>query len=234
MKLKTKYILKSLTSGVIFLMFLGKSHKMVKVLASLLLALVMETALAPSLTSGRFFSEWMPDDGGSAKASRQYVLEVLRENRTGLGALEELRLAEVILMESVAGKLDPLFVLALIKTESTFYNWSRSFRGAVGLMQILPSTGEEIAGELNLSWKGEETLLDPYTNVRMGVYYISRLHRRYKDLETALAAYNVGPGRMDAWIREGSEPGAGYAQRAGYAEKVFENYRQFRERAEYY
>ena len=74
-----------------------------------------------------------------------YVRDVLKESRTGLGSLEEFKLAEVILFESVSHRIDPLFVLALIKTESTFYNWSRSDNGAVGLMQIRPATGEELA-----------------------------------------------------------------------------------------
>jgi len=199
-----------------------------KGLAVIAMALVFEAAFSPSLTSGRFFSEWEPVAGEPSRASSHYVLDVLRENRTGLGSLEELKLAEVILMESLAHKIDPLFVLALIETESTFNNWSRSFRGAVGLMQIQPATGEELAGKLNVDWKGEQTLFDPYTNVKMGVHYFSTLKRRYKDLNTTLAAYNTGPGRIDTWIKEGSEPGDGYAL------KVLENYRKFKERAEFY
>ncbi|OGP18197.1 MAG: hypothetical protein A2Z79_02475 [Deltaproteobacteria bacterium GWA2_55_82] len=199
-----------------------------KGLAVLAMAFFFEAFLSPAFSNGRFFSDWLPEKSQSAKAARHYVLDVLRENRTGLGSLEELKLAEVILMESVAHKIDPLFVLALIENESTFYNWTRSFRGAVGLMQILPTTGEELAGELNVAWKGEETLLDPYTNVRMGVHYLSRLKSRYKDLDTTLSAYNFGPGRMDTMMKEGNEPEAEYAHR------VLESYRKFKEKAEFY
>ncbi|MBZ0220757.1 MAG: lytic transglycosylase domain-containing protein [Candidatus Methylomirabilis sp.] len=198
-----------------------------KGLAAFVFALVLEAVFAPSLTSGKFVTGAFPEGDRSLNASRHYVLDVLRENRTGLGALEELKLAEVIIMESVEHKLDPLFILALIETESTFYNWSRSLRGAVGLMQIMPSTGEEIARQLRLEWKGEETLLDPYTNIKMGVHYFSRLKRRYKDVGLSLAAYNAGPGKVDAWMKDGSEPAA------LYAERVFENYSRFLERAEY-
>ncbi len=198
-----------------------------KGLAALAFALVFEAAFSPSLTSGKFVSGAFPAVDRSLNASRHYVLDVLRENRTGLGALEELKLAEVIMMESVAHKLDPLFVLALIKTESTFYNWSRSWKGAVGLMQIMPSTGEDVARQLKLQWKGEETLLDPYTNIKLGVHYFSSLKRRYNDVGLSLAAYNAGPGNVDSWVRNGSEPAA------WYAERVLENYKGFLERAEY-
>ncbi|WKZ33260.1 MAG: lytic transglycosylase domain-containing protein [Thermodesulfobacteriota bacterium] len=198
-----------------------------KGLAVFAFAIVLGAVFAPSLTSGKFVAGVFPDGDRSLNSSRHYVLDVLRENRTGLGALEELKLAEVIIMESVEHKLDPLFVLALIETESTFYNWSRSLRGAMGLMQIMPSTGEEIARQLRLEWKGEETLLDPYTNIKMGVHYFSKLKRRYKDVGLTLAAYNAGPGKVDAWMRDGIGPSA------FYAERVLENYRRFLERAAY-
>lgn len=199
-----------------------------KCLAVAAMAIVFEAVLSPSLTNGRFFSEWEPAAGVPSRASSHYVLDVIRENRTGLGSLEELKLAEVILMESLAHKIDPLFVLALIETESTFNNWSRSFRGAIGLMQIQPATGEELAGKLNLDWQGEQTLFDPYTNVKMGVRYFADLKRRYRDLNITLAAYNTGPGRIDSMIMEGSGP------EDGYALKVLENYKKFKERAEVY
>jgi len=158
-----------------------------------------------------------------------YMSGVLGRNRTGLGPHEELKLAKVILAEAMRHEMDPLFVLALIKTESTYYNWSKSFVGALGLMQIRPETGEELAGELNLKWNGEETLLDPFLNVRMGVYYLSRLNKRYKnDRDVSLAAYNVGPRRLDTGLRHNRNPG----QR--YVKKVLNNYKDLKDRAELY
>ncbi len=158
-----------------------------------------------------------------------YMSDVLGRNRTGLGSQEELRLAQVIVSESARRELDPLFVLALIKTESTFYNWSKSFSGALGLMQIRPDTGEELAERLNLKWNGRETLLDPYLNVKMGVYYLSLLNKRYNDdRESSLAAYNVGPSRLDTWRRRNRRPGR------HYVEKVMNNYRDLKEGADNY
>lgn len=161
------------------------------------------------------------------EAGFRYVLEIVREHRTGLGASEEFKLAQVIMGESMAYEFDPVLVLAIIKTESTFYNWSKSFNGAVGLMQIKPDTGKELAKQMELEWNGERTLLDPYLNVKMGVKYFSRLNRMFdNDTNAALAAYNVGPGTLASAIS------AGDGMPSRFAEKVLENYRNLKERAQ--
>src|SRR3989304_2300054 len=96
-------------------MSLGKSHKMFlkKGLAVIAMALVFEAVFSPSWTGGRFFSEGEPVAGEPSRASSHYVLDVLRENRTGLGSLEELKVAEVILLGGLALQIEPLFVPAL-------------------------------------------------------------------------------------------------------------------------
>lgn len=195
-----------------------------KAAAAAALAIFFEAAVLPSLNN----SLWRFESEQYERGSFGYVHDVLKENRTGLGSMEELKLAEVIFIESVSHKLDPLFVLALIKTESTFYNWSKSFTGAVGLMQIQPSTGKEVAAELKLNWKGEETLLNPYLNVKMGVHYFSALRDRYNDDTIAtLAAYNIGPGYFDS--RQPYDDAG-----ARFATKVLRNYRDFKEKADFY
>lgn len=205
-------------------MFLGKINKinLKKALGVLCLALIIEAGVMPSFGS-RFVALFPSTDRDESMLG--YVRNVLSENRTGLGSIEELKLAEVILVESVTHKIDPLFVLALMKTESTFYNWSRSFNGAIGLMQILPSTGQELASEIKLKWEGESTLLDPYSNVKLGVRYFSKLKHRYKDTETSLTAYNFGPGRVDEEEQ---------AESPFFARKVLSNYRYYKERADFY
>ncbi|MBI5643667.1 MAG: lytic transglycosylase domain-containing protein [Deltaproteobacteria bacterium] len=206
-------------------MFLGKLNKINFKKASVTLSFIVlfECLLFPALKDGvNFFSD------RSEQSVSGYMLDVLRENRTGLGSLEELKLVEVILFESISHKIDPLFVLALIKTESTFYNWSKSINGALGLMQIKPSTGEELAAELNLKWKGDETLLNPYINVKMGVHYFSNLMERYNDdREVTLAAYNVGPGIVDS--RRKLQEGWGNQ----FVSRVLTNYKDLKERAEF-
>lgn len=153
------------------------------------------------------------------RAEVAYIKGVLR-SRTGLTATEEGRLAHHIHKESRAYSLDPIFVLALIKTESRYNNWSRSGKGAMGLMQILPDTGREIAENLRLPWKGKETLLNPYTNVKLGIHYYSALRARfYNDTRITLSAYNAGPSRIKA-DRNASRT---------YAQRVLDNYKELKE-----
>ncbi len=194
-------------------------------LALLFLFSLMAAYAMPSLG----VNLWGKSSGmASDKDTMNAVLDILRENRTGLASAEELKLAQVITGESRAHRIDPLFILALIKTESTFYNWSRSLSGALGLMQILPSTGKGLASELNLKWAGNETLLDPFMNVKMGIHYFSTLKDRFND-DTArtLAAYNIGPTYLS------SNMDAGMDITGGFVRKVFENYRDMKERMEY-
>ena len=142
-----------------------------------------------------------------------YITGVLIESRTGLKKADEARLARLILSESEKYGLDPMLVLAVIKTESTYYNWARSHRGARGLMQIMPHTGRWAARKLALKWRGIRTLYDPYTNVKMGIFYLSALKKRYGgDTLLTLAAYNAGPTRLAAIIRKGRRPPSRYAR----------------------
>ncbi len=168
--------------------------------------------------------------GSDERGSFALIQDVLREERTGLGVRQEFSVAQAIHGESIAHRIDPLFILALIETESTYYNFSRSVNGALGLMQILPSTGRVLASDLKLRWDGEQTLLDPNVNVKMGVHYFSTLRELYNDdMESSLAAYNVGPTEVSQRLRRGHGGGAG-----DFVKKVLDNYREIKERAEYY
>jgi soluble lytic murein transglycosylase len=100
--------------------------------------------------------------------------------------------AEAALRYDVA----PETILAVIRIESGFDVDATSDAGAVGLMQILPSTAEEVARELRLPWTGGEQLRDPATNIRLGTHYLTKLLARFDDLALALAAYNEGPERV--------------------------------------
>jgi soluble lytic murein transglycosylase len=134
----------------------------------------------------------------------------LETRPTGLASFEVDALARTIVAESRRHALDPALVMALIHVESRFHSFAVSPVGALGLMQILPSTGEEIATELGIAWHGPQTLFDPIVNVRLGVAYLRQLSNRYEDLTTALAAYNWGPGRIDRRIRRGTMLPTGY------------------------
>jgi len=121
------------------------------------------------------------------------ILEVLERQPTDLANVTKEELAEVIYEESRRYNQDPKLILALIATESEFYNWAVSKRGAKGLMQIMPYVAESLAQDLGIEWSGDRTLFNPYLNIRMGIHYLSQLMLDFKDVRAALTAYNYGP-----------------------------------------
>jgi soluble lytic murein transglycosylase-like protein len=105
-------------------------------------------------------------------------------------------LARAIVSASSRYGLDTRLVLAVIRTESNFFPHAVSDRGAMGLMQLLPSTAASLARELNLSYDGSGNLYDPVKNVQLGIYYLNKLAKRYQNWNDALLAYNMGPTRL--------------------------------------
>lgn len=110
---------------------------------------------------------------------------------------EARKLASLITEECDKYDLDPYLILALIQIESSFIPKAVSGKGAVGLMQVMPSTGKFLAKELGISYNGKSTLYDPYINVRLGIHYLSFLADRFESTENALAAYNYGPTKFE-------------------------------------
>ena len=134
------------------------------------------------------------------------VADYLATRNTGLVRGEIRALAQTVVDEAHRQHLDLALVMAVMHVESRFYNFALSPKGAVGLMQILPSTGEELARRSGIPWHGPQTLLDPSTNARLGIAYLRELSDRYRgDLGAALAAYNWGPGVVDHRLEEGAE-----------------------------
>jgi soluble lytic murein transglycosylase len=132
------------------------------------------------------------------------ILNRLSMRHTGLPERERVALARTILREARAHDLDPGLVLAVIEVESAGYHLAVSHVGAMGLMQLLPSTGKELADRMNIEWKGPDTLFDPIINVKLGTAYLRQLTDRFGSVHTALAAYNWGPGRINRRLRRGA------------------------------
>jgi soluble lytic murein transglycosylase len=127
----------------------------------------------------------------------------LKERRTGLSETEIAQVAATIVREANIHGIDPNLVMAVIHIESRGNAFALSPVGAMGLMQIMPPTGEELAKRLDILWRGPQTLFDPLLNIQMGVAYLEQLESRYESMSTALAAYNWGPGRIDSRLRHG-------------------------------
>jgi len=128
----------------------------------------------------------------------------LASRRTGLSERERFVLAETIVREARAQGLEPHLVAAVIEVESAGRSQAVSHVGALGLMQILPATGQELAQKHGVAWSGPHTLFDPAINVKLGAAYLRELTNRYGDVSIALAAYNWGPGVIDRRLREGT------------------------------
>jgi soluble lytic murein transglycosylase-like protein len=139
------------------------------------------------------------------------AVRYLKRKRSGLSDTEIEEVALTIVREAKVRGMDPNLVMAVIHIESRGNAFALSPVGAMGLMQIMPPTGEELAGKLDIPWRGSNTLFDPVVNVRMGIAYLEQLEGRYGNMKTALAAYNWGPGRIDSKIRRGVAVPAGYS-----------------------
>jgi soluble lytic murein transglycosylase-like protein len=126
------------------------------------------------------------------------------QHRTGLTGPEIEIVAQTIIDVSKQHDIDPSLVLAVIHVESRYNPFAVSSVGAMGLMQLLPSTGRELAARHGIDWTGPQTLFDPVSNVRLGVAYLRQLSDRYGSTSMALAAYNWGPGRIDRRLRSGT------------------------------
>jgi soluble lytic murein transglycosylase-like protein len=96
---------------------------------------------------------------------------------------------------SIRFGVPPETILAVIRIESRFDVNAESDAGAIGLMQVLPSTAEEVARELRMEWPGDALLRDPAANIRIGTYYLTKMLAQFNDLALALSAYNEGPAR---------------------------------------
>ena len=103
--------------------------------------------------------------------------------------------------------IDVSLIYAVIRTESSFRENAVSEKGAIGLMQILPSTADHILRYYG--FQEQFDLFDGEDNIRCGVYYLQYLLNKFSDERTALAAYNAGEGRVAAWLcdREYSSDG---------------------------
>ena len=99
-------------------------------------------------------------------------------------------------------EIDPLFVAAMIREESSYNADIVSYAGAIGLMQIMPATGRELASRLKIPRFNTKMLYDPDINIQMGSWYMKSLMNQFDNNHALVAgAYNGGPGRMRRWIK---------------------------------
>ncbi|AMX02650.1 transglycosylase SLT domain-containing protein [Microbulbifer thermotolerans] len=105
----------------------------------------------------------------------------------------------------IGGKtaLDPYFIYAVARQESHFSHDAKSQAGALGLMQLLPSTARATARRAGVKYRRSWDLLSPNTNIALGSFYLNTLLDRFDNNRIlAAAAYNAGPTRVANWLKE--------------------------------
>lgn len=138
---------------------------------------------------------------------------------------------------SLEHDVDPFLVTAVIRVESRFRPQALSAKGARGLMQVMPDTGNWIAGELGIREFDPDKLYDPITNLNVGTWYLAFLLREYGgDPVRTLAAYNAGRGNVSKWIEEGRWSGGEgdvnsipFPETREYVKKVLHLHRKYHE-----
>lgn len=98
--------------------------------------------------------------------------------------------------------IPPSLLYSVIRTESKFEPDAVSVAGAVGLVQMLPSTFRWLSDEMLGEHLPDGMLSDPETNIRYGACYLRLLYNRYQNWTTAIAAYNAGIGNVDTWLSD--------------------------------
>lgn len=125
-----------------------------------------------------------------------------------------LRYESLIATEAKSAHLDPYLIAAVINVESGFREGVTSKAGAVGLMQLIPSTASAVAREAGLPEQvTARTLENPGTNVRVGTRYLAFLIKHYDgDTQLALAAYNAGMTNVDKWVADAKRTGTPFTE----------------------
>ena len=109
---------------------------------------------------------------------------------------------ELIRANAAEFGLDPAYVAAVVLAESSYNPNAVSSVNAQGLMQIMPDTGQWLAGKIDETYV-EGCLFDPAINLRYGCWYLAFLMNRYDgDMRCSSAAYHSGQGTVDKWLKD--------------------------------
>lgn len=144
---------------------------------------------------------------------------------------------QLVRLEAEEWGLEPVYLAALIRQESAFAAGARSGAGAMGLMQVVPSTGRNLARSVGPEPFAEHVLLRPEVNLHLGAAFLSRLHERFGERTAlVLAAYNAGPSRARRWqsvFPEAEDPlrfteRIPFRETRGYVKRVTRNVELYR------
>jgi len=144
---------------------------------------------------------------------------------------------QAILSAAKARRLDPRFILALIKQESVFKPLAKSPAGARGLLQLTMDAAQKYMAGAGLNSLRENQLYQPDTSIALGAEYLKQLTDMFPQmLEPVAASYNGGEDNVVRWLERSKQkdPGVftaeiGFDETKGYVQKVMSNYRVYRQ-----
>ncbi|MCB1021529.1 MAG: transglycosylase SLT domain-containing protein [Acidobacteria bacterium] len=157
-------------------------------------------------------------------------------NREFWELLYPLPYADALEARAKPHEVDPYLVAGLIRQESEFNPKAVSRAGAMGLMQVMPAVGRELARRLGVSGYSTPRLHEPDISLRFGVFHLKEALQQFQNnLELTLAAYNAGPSRARTWLTWGDfhEPGEfvetiPFTETRGYVQSVLRNSEMYR------
>lgn len=126
--------------------------------------------------------------------------------------------------------LSPDLVASVINTESRFIESAKSYKRAIGLMQIKLTTANYMCTILGEQTITEDELFNPDTNIKYGCAYLNYLIKKFENTQTVLAAYNAGETIVRAWLSDGIHSIDGknlshipYKETRNYVQKINKN-----------
>ena len=143
---------------------------------------------------------------------------------------------QAIISASKSRKLDPRFILALIRQESVFKPLAKSPAGARGLLQLTMDAAQKYGPGAGMSALRENQLYQPETSITVGAEYLEHLTKLFPQmLEPVAASYNGGEDNVARWLERANHPDpgvftseVGFDETKGYVQKVMSNYRVYK------
>ncbi|HEX6532641.1 MAG TPA: transglycosylase SLT domain-containing protein [Nitrospira sp.] len=131
--------------------------------------------------------------------------------------------------------VDPYLIAAIIREESQYDVKAVSRVGAIGLMQVMPATANNVAQRVGLPTVRREDLFDQETNIRIGVRYVEQLMEQFSgNVVYTIASYNAGPLAVGNWVAQYRGQGQDefvelipYQETRQYVKRVLRSYREY-------
>ena len=133
-------------------------------------------------------------------------------------------------------QVEKALIYSIVRQESNFDPRAESYKGALGLMQLMPATAKSVAKSLRINFSQEKLTSDHNYNITLGASYLRSLIKKYEgSYPLAIAAYNAGPHNVDKWIKRFGNPTQNevdlidwieripYGETRNYVQRVLEN-----------